>query len=152
MVWRCPFFQGVSTTLKEWTTPDSRNTPSTTNLEEEETVDAPGNDVSASMPEQVKRPSPWKKKMMMMMNINAINTFRGHKIGSLNVDLGGMYSYHYVLKDQICTKEWDRVSIICLLGTFAKLRKATISVVICLSVCLSIRPLGTTRLPLDGFS
>jgi len=30
--------------LKEWTTPDSRNTPSTTNLEEEEIVDAPGND------------------------------------------------------------------------------------------------------------
>ena len=33
-------------------------TPSTTNLEEEETVDAPGNDGNASMPEQVKRPNP----------------------------------------------------------------------------------------------
>jgi len=40
--------------LKEWTTPDSRNRPSTTNLGEEETVDAPGNDGNASMPEQVK--------------------------------------------------------------------------------------------------
>jgi hypothetical protein len=28
--------------LKEWTTPDRRNTPSTTNLEGEEIVDAPG--------------------------------------------------------------------------------------------------------------
>jgi hypothetical protein len=51
-----------STILKEWTTPDSRNTPSTTNLEEEEIVDAPRNDGNASMPEQVKRPKPWKKK------------------------------------------------------------------------------------------
>ena len=59
--------------MKEWTTPNSRNTPSTTNLEEEEIVDAPANDGNASMPEQVKRPNQWrkkkkkKKKMMMMM-------------------------------------------------------------------------------------
>jgi hypothetical protein len=53
--------------LEERTTPESRNTPSTTNLEEEEIVDAPGNDDNASMPEQVKRPKPWKKKMMMIM-------------------------------------------------------------------------------------
>jgi len=53
--------------LKERTTPDCRNTPSTTNLEEEEMVDAPGNDGNASMPEQVKRPNPWWKMMMMMM-------------------------------------------------------------------------------------
>jgi len=53
--------------LKEWTTPDSRNTPSTTNLEEEEIVDAPGNDGNASMQEQVKRPNPLRKMMMMMM-------------------------------------------------------------------------------------
>jgi hypothetical protein len=46
--------------LKEWTTPDSRNTPSTTNLEEEKIVDAPGNDGKASMPEQFKRPNPWR--------------------------------------------------------------------------------------------
>ena len=43
-----------SSILKEWTTPDCRNTPSTTNLEEEEIVDALGNDGNASMPEQVK--------------------------------------------------------------------------------------------------
>ena len=55
-----------STVLKEWTTPDSRNTPSTINLEEEEIVDALGNDGIASMPERVKRPNPWRKKMMMM--------------------------------------------------------------------------------------
>jgi len=53
--------------LKEWTTPDCRNTPSTTNLEEEETVDAAGNDGNASMPEQFKRPNPWRKMVMMMM-------------------------------------------------------------------------------------
>jgi hypothetical protein len=52
--------------LKEWT-PDSRSTPSTTNLEEEEIVDAPGNDGNASMPGQVKRPNPWMMMMMMMM-------------------------------------------------------------------------------------
>jgi len=57
-----------STTLKELTTPDSRNTPSTTNLEAEETVDSPGNNGNASMPEQVERPNPWRKKMMMMTN------------------------------------------------------------------------------------
>ena len=55
--------------MKEWTTPDSRNTPSTTNLEEEEIVDAPGNDGNASMPEQVKRPNQWRKMMMMMIQI-----------------------------------------------------------------------------------
>jgi len=55
--------------LKELTTPDSRNTPSTTNLEEEDIVDALGNDGNASMPEQVKRPNPWKKKKKKKMNI-----------------------------------------------------------------------------------
>jgi len=52
--------------LKDRTTPDSRNTPSTTNLEEEETVDAPRNDGNVSMPEQVKQPNPWRKMMMRM--------------------------------------------------------------------------------------
>jgi hypothetical protein len=37
-----------STILKEWTTPDSQNLPSTTNLKEEEIVDTPGNDANAS--------------------------------------------------------------------------------------------------------
>jgi hypothetical protein len=39
--------------------------PSTTNPEEEEIVDVPENDGNGSMLEQVKRPNPWKKKMMM---------------------------------------------------------------------------------------
>ena len=43
--------------------------PSTTNLEEEEIVDALGNDGNASMPEEVKRPNLWRKMMMMMMMI-----------------------------------------------------------------------------------
>jgi hypothetical protein len=44
-----------------------RNKPSTTNLEEEEIVDAPGKDGNSSMPEQVKSPNPWRKKMMKMI-------------------------------------------------------------------------------------
>ena len=36
---------------------------STINLEEEETMDAPGNDGKASMPEQFKRSNPWRKMM-----------------------------------------------------------------------------------------
>jgi hypothetical protein len=55
--------------LKEWTTPDFRNTPLTTNLEEEEIVDALGNDGKASMPEQISLPNPWRKMMMMMIMI-----------------------------------------------------------------------------------
>jgi hypothetical protein len=37
------------------------------NLEEDEIVDPPGNDGTASMPEQVKRSNPWRKMMIMMM-------------------------------------------------------------------------------------
>jgi hypothetical protein len=55
--------------LKGWTTPDSRNTPSTTNLEEEEIVDAPGNDGNVSMPEQVKRPNQWRNMTMIIHKI-----------------------------------------------------------------------------------
>jgi hypothetical protein len=39
--------------------------PSTTNLQGEEIVDAPGNDSNTSMPEQVKRPNSWKKVVMI---------------------------------------------------------------------------------------
>jgi hypothetical protein len=42
---------------------------SNTNHEGEEIVDALGKDGSASMPEQVKRPNPWRKMMMMMMKL-----------------------------------------------------------------------------------
>ena len=38
------------------------------NLEEEEIVDDPENDGNASMPEQVERPNPWRKMMMMTIN------------------------------------------------------------------------------------
>jgi len=52
-------------------------TPSTTNLEEEEeTVDALGNNGKASMPEQVNRPNPWKKKMVMILRTNATLSYR----------------------------------------------------------------------------
>jgi len=69
--------------LNEWTTSDSRSTPSTTNLEEEEIVDALGNDGKALMPKQVNRPNAWRKMMMMMMttmmSIWARNVFRTWK-------------------------------------------------------------------------
>jgi hypothetical protein len=58
--------------LKEWTTPDSRNTPSTRNLEGEEIVNAPGNDGNASMPEQVKRHNPWRKMMMINFMLQSL--------------------------------------------------------------------------------
>jgi hypothetical protein len=35
-------------------------------LEEEEIVDAPGNDGNATIPEQVKQPNPWRKMVMTM--------------------------------------------------------------------------------------
>ena len=38
-----------------------------TNLEEEETANAPGNDGNASMPVQVKRPNHWRKMMTVML-------------------------------------------------------------------------------------
>ena len=63
--------------MKERTTPDSQNTPSTTNLEEEEIVDAPGNDGNASTPEQVKRLIPWRKMMMFMMMMMMIEKGTG---------------------------------------------------------------------------
>jgi hypothetical protein len=51
----------IQTQIKlDQTTPDFRNTPSTTNLEGEDIVDALGKEGNASMPEQVKRPNSWK--------------------------------------------------------------------------------------------
>ena len=73
--------------MKEWTTPDSRNTPSTTNLKEEETVDAPGNNGNASMPEQVKRPNPWRK-IMMMMTLHVSDSFSVQRQESSTVHTG----------------------------------------------------------------
>jgi hypothetical protein len=61
--------------LKEWTTLDSLNTPSTTNLEGEEIVDAPEKDGNASIPEQVKRPNPWRKIIIIIIIIIIIRIF-----------------------------------------------------------------------------
>jgi hypothetical protein len=41
--------------------------PSTTNLEEEEIVDAPENDGNALIPEEVKQPNLWRKIMVVLM-------------------------------------------------------------------------------------
>jgi hypothetical protein len=46
--------------------------PSATNFEGEEIVDAPGKDGNASMPEQVKRPNPWRKMMMRSYFLDGI--------------------------------------------------------------------------------
>ena len=61
--------------MQEWTTPDFRNTASTTNLEEEDIVDALGNNGKASMAEQVIRPNPWRKKNKKMMIYNFGKTY-----------------------------------------------------------------------------
>ena len=73
----------------EWTTPDSRNTPTTTNLEDEEIVDAPRNDANASMPEQVKRPNPWRKMMMIIiiMKISTLTISSNYAIKVVLCDL-----------------------------------------------------------------
>ena len=49
---------------------------STTNLEEEETVDAPRNNGNVSMPE----PNPWRKMMMMTVVIQTLLKNTCHKI------------------------------------------------------------------------
>ena len=46
-------------------------------------MDAPGNDGNALMPEQVKRPNPWRKMMMMMLNSD-VSTILKH-INSLYI-------------------------------------------------------------------
>jgi len=83
--------------LKEWTTPGSRNTPSNTNLEEEEIVDAPGNDGNASMPEQLKRPNPWRKMMMMIMMMMK-------EVSNLDTNWYGSIILHKVAQLQILGK------------------------------------------------
>jgi len=66
-----------STTSTEWTTPDSRNTHSLTNPGEEGIADAPGNDGNESMPEQVKRPNPWRKmRMISRVRVNLLTIFQ----------------------------------------------------------------------------
>jgi hypothetical protein len=45
--------------------------PANTILEEQEIVDAPGNDDNALMPEQLKRPNPWRKMMIMISSYNS---------------------------------------------------------------------------------
>jgi hypothetical protein len=53
-------------------TTDLRNTPSTTNLKEEEIMAALENDGNTSILEQFSRPNPWRK-MMMIINLNLIS-------------------------------------------------------------------------------
>ena len=56
----CSSNQIITSTFNnlEWTTPDSRNTPSNINLKEEEIVGALRNDGNESMLEEVERPNP----------------------------------------------------------------------------------------------
>jgi hypothetical protein len=46
--------------------------PSTTKLEEEEIVDAPGSDGNVSMLEQVKRPNPWRIIIIIIIIISSL--------------------------------------------------------------------------------
>ena len=62
-----------STILKEWITTDSQNTPSTTNPEDEEIVDAPGKYGNTLMPEQVNRPNTWRKMIIIIIIIIIMN-------------------------------------------------------------------------------
>ena len=55
--------------MRELIATNCRNTPSATNSEDKEIVDAPGNGGNASMPEQVTLPNPWREMMMMMIYI-----------------------------------------------------------------------------------
>ena len=86
--------------MREWITTECRNRPSTTNPEDVEIVDAPGNDGNASMPEQVKRPNPWrrrkkkkkkKKKMMMMMMQETSVLNQSHLTVYLFLDWNAIY-------------------------------------------------------------
>jgi hypothetical protein len=83
--------------LKEWTTPDSQSTPSTTKLKEEETMDTPGNDGNASMPEQFKRLNPWRKMMMNYDNIFEIKTTNKMYFSRVNVPVHHcvLLAYHH---------------------------------------------------------
>jgi len=65
----------------------------------------------------------------------------GNQIGCDGADQGGVV---------LCRGEIPLHFLAAFLGAFAKFRKATVSVV--MSVCLSVRTHGTTRLPLSGFS
>jgi len=94
----------VSTILKEWTTPDFRNTPSTTNLEEKEIVDALGNDGNMSMPEQVNRPNPWRKMMMMNKSVETIH--EGKAITLRNQQLRTDRKIHNNKPDIIIRDNW----------------------------------------------
>ena len=57
----------INQSFNQWITTDSRNSTSNTNPEDEEVVDAPGKDGNASMPEQVERPNPWRKIIIIII-------------------------------------------------------------------------------------
>jgi len=73
--------------LREWTTTDCRNTPSTTNPEDEEIADAPGKKAKLRCRNSVKRRNPWMMMMMMMIAY------------SVNIDEPHMLRL-YLLKDE----------------------------------------------------
>ena len=57
-------------------------------------MDAPGNDGNVSMPEQVKRPNPWRKMMMMMMMSFEVSHPRYvHSIIKYIVDIQSEHNY-----------------------------------------------------------
>ena len=83
--------------MKEWATPDSRNTPSTTKLEEEEIVDALGHDGNASMQEQVSRPNPWMMTNHCMWTHDAAKILSQSKYLTLELQQYGPVTLQKVL-------------------------------------------------------
>jgi len=85
-----------STMLKEQTTPDPLHTPSTTNNEEEETVDTPRKDGNASMPEQVNWPNPCRRRWWRwwhLINVTVLITSYAHPTARVNIN----WKYYHVL-------------------------------------------------------
>jgi uncharacterized membrane protein YesL len=75
-------------------------------------------------------------------------------VSTIVVTLRKIQIYQYILRNYISLNVWYILQVkLTILGAFAKLRKAIASVVmsVCLSVYLSVRPHGTSRLPLNGF-
>ena len=75
--------------------PDFRNTPSTTNLGGDEIVDTPGKDGNTSMPEQVKRPNPWRKMMIYSLNAQ-LETINSKPCAIKWKGMENMYTHTYI--------------------------------------------------------
>ena len=81
--------------------------PPITNLDEEEIVDALGNDGNASMPEQVSRPKPWGKMMMIMMMMNYDHKQR--QFGSQTFSTSELFMLPHIFRGTIFHIIWHLI-------------------------------------------